>query len=131
MSVVKVEHPQTFEGGRPKAGGLGDQRMGTLSRDFKCLTCESDAVECPGHFGHIELAKPVFHIGFMDQIIRILRAVCMHCSKLKCYKVTIPCLFPLPSRSLPSLRFALFSLWEPYIPDVSSLLLSILMSCVA
>jgi hypothetical protein len=38
--------------------------------------------ECPGHFGHIELAKPVFHVGFIKQTIKILRCVCFYCSKL-------------------------------------------------
>jgi len=38
--------------------------------------------DCPGHFGHIELAKPVFHIGFFNKTLRILRCVCYHCSKL-------------------------------------------------
>jgi len=38
--------------------------------------------ECCGHFGHIELAKPVFHIGFLTKAIKILRCVCFYCSKL-------------------------------------------------
>lgn len=38
--------------------------------------------ECPGHFGHIELAKPVFHVGFVTKIMKILRCVCFFCSKL-------------------------------------------------
>ncbi|VDO79135.1 unnamed protein product [Soboliphyme baturini] len=39
-------------------------------------------VECPGHFGHIELTKPVYHVGFMTKAIKILRCVCFYCSKL-------------------------------------------------
>lgn len=38
--------------------------------------------ECPGHFGHIDLAKPVFHVGFVTKTIKILRCVCFYCSKL-------------------------------------------------
>lgn len=38
--------------------------------------------ECCGHFGHIELAKPVFHVGFVTKAIKILRCVCFYCSKL-------------------------------------------------
>lgn len=38
--------------------------------------------ECPGHFGHIELAKPVFHVGFVAKIMKVLRCVCFFCSKL-------------------------------------------------
>lgn len=38
--------------------------------------------ECPGHFGHIDLAKPVFHVGFVTKTLKILRCVCFYCSKL-------------------------------------------------
>lgn len=48
---------------RPKEGGLQDPRMGTIDRNFKCATCGEGMAECPGHFGHIELARPVFHPG--------------------------------------------------------------------
>ena len=50
-------------GQRQKTGGLMDPRMGTIDRNFKCQTCGEGMAECPGHFGHIELARPVFHIG--------------------------------------------------------------------
>lgn len=40
-----------------------DPRMGTIDRNFKCQTCGEGMSECPGHFGHIELARPVYHPG--------------------------------------------------------------------
>jgi len=63
--VAKIEHPETFDMGAslPKVGGLLDMRLGTNDRNFKCGTCNGNMSECPGHFGHAELAKPVFHIG--------------------------------------------------------------------
>ncbi|ORZ39137.1 hypothetical protein BCR44DRAFT_125950, partial [Catenaria anguillulae PL171] len=39
--------------------------------------------ECPGHFGHIELACPVYHISFLPRVKKILEAVCFHCSRLR------------------------------------------------
>lgn len=48
---------------RPKIGGLMDPRMGTIDRNFKCQTCGEGMSECSGHFGHVELARPVFHPG--------------------------------------------------------------------
>ena len=35
--------------------------------------------ECPGHFGHIDLAKPVFHPGFMTKSIKVIlkRILCI------------------------------------------------------
>lgn len=38
--------------------------------------------DCPGHFGHIELCRPVYHCGFIDEVVRILRCVCFSCSRL-------------------------------------------------
>jgi len=38
--------------------------------------------ECPGHFGHIELVKPVYHGGLIEFIRKILRCVCFQCSRL-------------------------------------------------
>ncbi|QSL64587.1 hypothetical protein MERGE_001888 [Pneumocystis wakefieldiae] len=60
MSVAKIEYPETMDesGHRPRIGGLLDPRLGTIDRNFKCQTCGESMAECPGHFGHIELAKP-------------------------------------------------------------------------
>lgn len=64
-SVAKIEHPEVMDETthKPKTGGLMDPRLGTIDRNFKCQTCGEGMSECPGHFGHIELARPVFHPG--------------------------------------------------------------------
>lgn len=85
MSVTTeggIKYSETMEGGRPKLGGLMDPRQGTIDRFSRCQTCAGNMTECPGHFGHIELAKPVFHVGFYKMIIKCLRCVCFYCSKL-------------------------------------------------
>lgn len=84
MSVTEggVQFAETMEGGRPKLGGLMDPRQGVIDRTSRCQTCAGNMTECPGHFGHIDLAKPVFHIGFITKTIKILRCVCFYCSKM-------------------------------------------------
>jgi DNA-directed RNA polymerase II subunit RPB1 len=82
MSVVQVEHSETMERGKPKVGGLSDLRLGTIDRKMKCETCTANMAECPGHFGHLELAKPMFHIGFLKTVLSIMRCVCFNCSKI-------------------------------------------------
>ena len=82
MSVAKVEFHEAYENGKPKLRGLLDPRTGTVDRHLKCSTCAGTMTECPGHFSHIELAKPMFNIGFMSTVVKILRCVCFHCSKL-------------------------------------------------
>lgn len=83
MSVAKLEFHEVKDNGRPKIGGPLDPRMGTIDRNFKCQTCGENMTDCPGHFGHIELAKPVFHCGFRKKIKKILECVCFNCGKLK------------------------------------------------
>lgn len=84
ISVAKIEYPETIDQStkKPREGGLNDPRLGSIDRNFKCQTCGEDMAECPGHFGHIELAKPVFHIGFIAKIKKVCECVCMHCGKL-------------------------------------------------
>lgn len=82
MSVVQIEHSETMERGKPKPGGLSDPRLGTIDRKMKCETCMANMAECPGHFGHLELAKPMFHIGFLKTVLAIMRCVCFNCSKI-------------------------------------------------
>ncbi|KAI4986177.1 hypothetical protein ZWY2020_018807 [Hordeum vulgare] len=82
MSVAVIEHPETMEKGKPKPGGLSDPRLGTIDRRTKCETCMAGMAECPGHFGHLELAKPMFHIGFIKTVLSIMSCVCFNCSKI-------------------------------------------------
>ncbi|XP_078177749.1 DNA-directed RNA polymerase II subunit RPB1-like [Carex rostrata] len=82
MSVVEIIHGETMEKGKPKIGGLSDPRLGTIDRKMKCETCMANMAECPGHFGHLELAKPMFHVGFLKTVLSIMRCVCFNCSKI-------------------------------------------------
>ena len=90
-SVVKVEVSQTYEKGKPKSGGLSDLRMGTLDRTLKCETDGAGVQDSPGYFGHIELAKPMFHIGFVTNVVKVLRCVSFHSSKLLIDSVSHSC----------------------------------------
>lgn len=91
MSVLKVEFSDIRdESGKVLAGGLSDPRLGTTDRAFKCQTCGESMSDCPGHFGHIELARPVYHIGFIKKVKKILESVCFHCGKLKADVETDP-----------------------------------------
>ncbi|VDO22572.1 unnamed protein product [Haemonchus placei] len=82
MSVGEIEFPEIYENGKPKKGGLMDPRQGVIDRRGRCMTCAGNLADCPGHFAHLELARPVFHIGFLTKTLKILRCVCFYCSKL-------------------------------------------------
>jgi len=82
LSVVRVEYDVAFERGVPKAGGVLDPRLGAIDRNFPCATCEGSSIDCPGHFGHIELVKPVFNVLMLSTVLKTLRCVCYYCSRL-------------------------------------------------
>ena len=65
MSAAAIEYPETLDEQthQPKRMGLADPRLGTIDRSMRCGTCDENMTDCPGHFGHIELAVPVFHVG--------------------------------------------------------------------
>jgi len=66
-----VTRYETYVAGQPVYGGVNDPRLGDLHD-------KSD----PGYFGHIELARPVYHYGFLDVTLKALRCVCFHCSRI-------------------------------------------------
>ncbi len=83
-SVAEITAPETYdEDGMSVQGGLMDGRLGTLEPGQKCLTCGNTSARCPGHFGHIELAEPVLHIAFIDNIHKLLLTTCRSCSRLR------------------------------------------------
>lgn len=84
MSVAEIKYEKTYEGGIPKPEGIVDRRLGANGPSFPCVTCCGDDNTCPGHFGHIELAKPMFNIGFINMTLKVLRCVCHYCSRLLC-----------------------------------------------
>ncbi len=80
MSVVEVKDPNMSD--VLCEAGLLDLRMGTTEREYLCKSCGCNQFDCPGHFGHIELAHPVIHRGYMRFIMQILRCVCFNCSAI-------------------------------------------------
>lgn len=77
-----INLPESYDNFEPKKGGLVDLRMGSCDIHLNCTTCGLDSIKCPGHFGHTDLAEPVFHIGFLDHIKYTLSCVCLKCSCL-------------------------------------------------
>ena len=81
-SVVEITSNNTYEGNEPKIGGLFDPRMGVLENGKQCRSCGQSNNNCPGHFGHYRLGRPVYYIQFLPMILNILSCVCVSCSKL-------------------------------------------------
>ena len=81
-SVVEVTSRDTYINNKPVIGGLFDPRMGVLEPGLICPTDGLTYIDTPGYFGHIEMARPVFFIQHLKEIMKISRCICFKCSKL-------------------------------------------------
>ena len=80
MAAVKIVTPELYDKeGYPVDGGLMDVRLGVIDPGLRCKTCGGRLKECPGHFGYIELARPIIHLKFIRIIIDLLRSTCRSC----------------------------------------------------
>jgi len=83
LSVAKLTVPDTYnEDGYPIDGGLLDQRLGVIDPGLVCKTCGGRAKICPGHFGHIELVRPVIHSEFAKILNMLMQATCQKCHRV-------------------------------------------------
>jgi DNA-directed RNA polymerase subunit A' len=83
MASAKIVTPELYDKeGYPVDGGLMDTRLGVIDPGLKCKTCGSKLKECIGHFGYIELARPIININFVDIILNLLRCTCKDCGRV-------------------------------------------------
>ena len=72
MSATKIITADTYDDdGFPIDMGLMDPHLGVIEPGLRCKTCGKKVDECPGHFGHIDLAMPVIHVGYVKEIKKL------------------------------------------------------------
>lgn len=79
-SVVEVTTDKTYQSNQPVPNGVFDSRFGVIENGKVCPTCKQTNQYCPGHFGHIRLARPVYLYQFFDMVEKIANAICLNCS---------------------------------------------------
>ncbi|PQE27543.1 hypothetical protein CJF30_00007878 [Rutstroemia sp. NJR-2017a BBW] len=85
QGVLEVSNKMLYDvdnGRKVIPNGPLDPRMGTSSKTGFCDTCGDGLQNCNGHFGHVRLALPVFHIGYLKLIINILQNICKDCARV-------------------------------------------------
>lgn len=87
-SVAEITSRDTYINNKPVINGLFDPRMGVLEPGLVCPTDGLNYMQTPGYFGHINLARPVYYIQYLNTILKVLRCICFKCSKLKINKET-------------------------------------------
>jgi DNA-directed RNA polymerase II subunit RPB1 len=79
-SVVEVTTDKTYQSGQPVPNGVFDARFGVIENGKVCPTCKHTNQYCPGHFGHIKLARPVYLYQFFDWVEKLANIICLNCS---------------------------------------------------
>jgi DNA-directed RNA polymerase subunit A' len=83
LAMVRIVTSDLYDvDGYPVEGGVMDPRLGVVDPGLHCRTCGSGIGECPGHFGYLELAKPVIHILYTKAIYKLLKISCKKCGKI-------------------------------------------------
>ena len=83
QACAKIVTPELYDKeGYPVDGGLMDVRLGVIDPGLRCKTCGGNLRDCMGHFGMLELARPLVHIKYVDVILNFLRCTCRDCGKL-------------------------------------------------
>lgn len=62
--------------------GVNDRRLGVCDRVGTCATCGLKSIDCVGHSGHVDLALPVFHLGYFTTVLRVCRTICKQCARV-------------------------------------------------
>ena len=84
LSVKRISQADGLDAlGQQVPNGLYDAALGPLDKMAMCVTCELPYEQCPGHFGHIELAVPVYHPLLFNPLLKLLRMKCLYCHHLR------------------------------------------------
>nr|XP_026492149.1 DNA-directed RNA polymerase I subunit RPA1 [Vanessa tameamea] len=85
LSVAKITNMTSFDSmGNPTKAGLYDPALGPIrERNDFCTTCTNTLINCPGHFGHIELPLVVVNPLFIKNIYTLFRITCLKCFKIQ------------------------------------------------
>jgi len=81
-AVANILTPDTYDSNIPKNNGLFDHNMGSIDSSIICPIDEKKTELCPGYFGKIDFALPVFNNHFVSYVDKILKCVCFRCSNL-------------------------------------------------
>ena len=82
QSECEIKENTIYNKNVPRYEAMNDSRLGTVDRRVPCATCKHNVEGCNGHTGHINLSVPLYNVGFMDYVFKLLRSVCYFCSTL-------------------------------------------------
>ena len=83
MSAAEINKPELYDNdGFPLEGGVMDPRLGVIDPGLRCRTCGKGMGADFGHFGYVELTKPIINVLYSKLIYKILKVVCRSCGRV-------------------------------------------------
>ncbi len=83
LGVGKITKTELYDQeGYPIEGGLMDPRLGVVDPGIRCRTCGGSVGECQGHFGYLELTKPIIHVHYAKILFSLMKLFCKKCSRI-------------------------------------------------
>ncbi len=83
MASTEITKAELYDNdGFPLEGGVMDPKLGVIDPGLRCRTCGKSMGSCFGHFGYIELTKPVIHVLYSKLIYKILKMTCKSCGRI-------------------------------------------------
>ena len=106
MATVRIISSDLYDAdGYPIEGGVMDPRLGIVDPGLNCRTCGGSLDECMGHFGYLELARPVIHVLYIKIIHTLLKIICKKCGRIligkKDEKIDLTSLIKNPPKKCP------------------------------
>jgi len=83
LARVRIVTSELYDAdGYPVEGGVMDPRLGVIDPGLHCRTCGGSIGECPGHFGYLELAKPIINVLYTKSVYHLLKLTCRKCCRI-------------------------------------------------
>jgi len=83
LVVAKITKTDLYDQeGYPIEGGLMDPRLGVVDPGVRCRVCAGRVGDCQGHFGYLDLTRPIIHVHYAKFIYNLLKMFCPECSRI-------------------------------------------------
>jgi len=83
LARVRVVSSDLYDAdGYPVEGGVMDPRLGVIDPGLHCRTCGGGIGDCGGHFGYLELAKPITNVLYTKTVYQLLKMTCQYCQRI-------------------------------------------------
>ncbi|GAM16960.1 hypothetical protein SAMD00019534_001350 [Acytostelium subglobosum LB1] len=84
ISQKQITEPETFDIlSNPQPGGCYDKSLGTVENRERCIVCNMSHMDCPGHYGHIELPIPAYNPVMFKILHKLAQSTCFNCHHFK------------------------------------------------